>query len=77
MAQAALLVATREFMQWLTQINFDLSWLPKAQPDLMLPSTELWKQDAISKLRASHPPARRTATCTLGGAESDILPSSV
>ncbi len=34
-------------------MNFDLPWLPKTQPDLMLPSTELWKQDAISKLSAS------------------------
>jgi hypothetical protein len=51
-APAALLVATREFQQWLTQMSFDLVWLPKTQPDLMLPSTELWKQDAISKLSA-------------------------
>jgi hypothetical protein len=52
-APAALLVATREFQQWLTQMSFDLVWLPKTQPDLMLPSTELWKQDAIRKLSAS------------------------
>ncbi len=50
---AALLMATREFQQFLTQMNFDLRWLPKAQPDLILPSTELWKQDAISKLSVS------------------------
>ncbi len=27
-APAALLEATREFQQWLTQMNFDLAWLP-------------------------------------------------
>ncbi len=45
-------MATREFQQWLTQMNFNLPSLPKAQPDLMLPSTELWKQDALSKISA-------------------------
>ena len=50
------LVATQEFQQWLSQMNFDLPWLPKTQSDLMLPSTELWKQDAISKL-SHEPPA--------------------
>ncbi len=40
-APAALFVATREFQQWLTCINFDIPWLFTAQPDLLLPSTEL------------------------------------
>ncbi len=28
-APAALLVVTREFQQWLTQMNFDPPWLPQ------------------------------------------------
>ncbi len=35
-------------------MNFDFTWLPKTQPDLMLPSTELRKQEAVSKLGASY-----------------------
>ncbi len=57
-APAALLAAARhsrtwEYQQLLTQKKqVDLCWLPAAQPDLMLPFEELWKQDAKSKLSA-------------------------
>ncbi len=50
-APAALLVATREFQQWLTQMNFDFPWLPKTQrPDLIMYSEPLLQNSGSTML---------------------------
>jgi hypothetical protein len=52
-APAVLLVAIRDFKQWLVPMSLVLSWSQSASTsEVLFPSTEFWKQQALGKVRS-------------------------